>query len=65
MSVETWPNFGTAEADILPEDEAVCAVALDMRVGLLSWAPPLFRDRGALVGPEADLFEAERASGLL
>lgn len=63
-SVDTGPSLGTAEADILPEDEAVCAVALDIRVGLLSWGV-LFRDLGALVGAEADLFEPERASGLL
>lgn len=64
MSVETGPSFGTAVADILPEDEAVCAVALDIRVGLLSWLL-LFRDLGALVGAETDLLEPERASGLL
>lgn len=64
MSAETMPSFGTAEADILPVDEAVCAVALDTRVGLLSCGL-VFRVLAALVGADTDLFEPERASGLL
>lgn len=64
MSVATGPSFGVVEADILPAEEAVCAVALDTRDGLLScWLA--FWDRGALVGVETVLLEPECASGLL
>lgn len=53
-----------ARADILPADEAVCAVALDIRDGLVSCAL-LFRDFATRAGAAEALLELEGASGLL
>lgn len=64
MSVETGPSFGVTEAEILPAEEAVCAVALEIRDGLLSCELG-FRDLAAPVGAVTDLVEPERAKGLL
>lgn len=62
-SVKTGPNLGVALADILPAEEAVCAVAFDTRDGLVSCAL-LFRDLAVRAGAEGALLELERASGL-
>lgn len=64
LSVKRGPNLGVEPADILPADEAVCPVAFDVRVGLVSDGFD-FRSFGARTGAEEDLLELERASGLL
>lgn len=63
-SVVTGPDLGVAEADILPADEAVCAVAVDVRDGLVSCALD-FRDLAARAGAEEALLLLDRASCLL
>lgn len=62
-SVTRGPNLGVDPADILPADEAVCAVAFDIRVGLVSDGLD-FRSFGGTAGAEEALWEWERASGL-
>lgn len=60
----TGPSLGVVEVDILLADEAVCAVAVDIRGGLDSCALD-FRDRGVRAGVEEALLMFERASGLV
>lgn len=63
-SLGTGPSLGVLAVETFAEDEVVCAVARDVRVGLVSCGL-VFLGLAALTVFEAALLEAERASGRL